>query len=126
MELAGKTFNYVSFVLKRFNCLVIFLVFVDSPLPSDRLISSVAPKHFRCEASTHFRYVGQTAVRCEVPAFGSHSVLLHALLPMPGTYDLASRLSVAAKPEGRADFTIQDWHVESVCIVGQLSPAKQN
>ncbi|XP_011314468.1 trafficking protein particle complex subunit 8 [Fopius arisanus] len=80
-------------------------------------LPSIKSQLYSPQASTFFRYACHTSIKCQVEAYGRQTIKLQAVISSPGTYDLASRLTLAAKISHFEEFVTQKWRTESVCIV---------
>ncbi|XP_014226501.1 trafficking protein particle complex subunit 8 [Trichogramma pretiosum] len=86
-------------------------------ISSQTTLPNIRTQLYSPQASTSFRYAGQTSVICDLGPHCQKKIQLKAILPSSGTYDMSSRLEISAKIGDEADYTLQKWHVESVCIV---------
>ncbi|XP_063990876.1 trafficking protein particle complex subunit 8 [Diachasmimorpha longicaudata] len=80
-------------------------------------LPSVKSQLYSPQASTFFRYACHTAIKLHIEAYGRQTIKLQAVISSPGTYDLASRLTLFAKNGHFEEFVAQKWRTESVCIV---------
>ena len=76
---------------------------------------------FSPQASVYYRYACHSAICSHVEPFMSSTVNLQAVLPAPGTYDLAARVEVSARIVNTREFILQKWKMESICIINDGS-----
>lgn len=69
------------------------------------------------QASTSFRYAGQTSFICQIEPCDKREIELRAVFPTTGTYDLSSRIELFAKIDSKNEYILQKWQMESVCII---------
>ncbi|XP_011502697.1 PREDICTED: trafficking protein particle complex subunit 8 [Ceratosolen solmsi marchali] len=87
---------------------------------SQTLLLNIKTKLYSPQASTSFRYVGQTSLTLRLEPYEQQTIKLQAIFPAYGTYDLSSRLEVSAKVQNNINYTLQKWNIESVCIINSL------
>ncbi|XP_053984906.1 trafficking protein particle complex subunit 8 [Hylaeus volcanicus] len=73
------------------------------------------------QASTFYRYACHSAICSQIEPLTSNTVKLQALLPAPGTYDLAARVEVFVRVVNTREFILQKWKMESICIINDDS-----
>ncbi|OXU20674.1 hypothetical protein TSAR_003364 [Trichomalopsis sarcophagae] len=91
---------------------------------SQNLLPNIKTQLYSPQASTSFRYAGQTSILCQLEPYGKCELQLQAVLPTSGTYDLSSRLEVSARLENKVEYTVQKWRMESVCIISNTLALK--
>ncbi|XP_031831201.1 trafficking protein particle complex subunit 8 homolog l(3)76BDm [Nomia melanderi] len=69
------------------------------------------------QASTFYRYACHSAISSHIGPLTSNTVKLQAVLPAPGTYDLAARVEVSVRVVNTREFILQKWKMESICII---------
>ncbi|XP_076281323.1 trafficking protein particle complex subunit 8 homolog l(3)76BDm [Lasioglossum baleicum] len=69
------------------------------------------------QASTFYRYACHSAIFSHIEPLTSNTVKLQAVLPAPGTYDLAARVEVSVRLVNTREFILQKWKMESICII---------
>ncbi|XP_029042782.1 trafficking protein particle complex subunit 8 [Osmia bicornis bicornis] len=69
------------------------------------------------QASTYYRYACHSSICSHIEPLASNIIKLQAVLPSPGTYDLAARVEVSVRVVNTKEFVLQKWKMESICIV---------
>lgn len=69
------------------------------------------------QASTYYRYACHSSICSHIEPLASNIIKLQAVLPSPGTYDLAARVEVSVRVVNTKEFILQKWKMESICIV---------
>ncbi|KAK6642613.1 hypothetical protein RUM43_004115 [Polyplax serrata] len=113
----------VSMKLMLRNC-VDFPVRVVVNSPGSKFSRPVVSKTqlYTPHSSSIFSWTCRSNSHLRLEAHEQASVLLTAVFSAPGTYDLGSRLSVAAAPDGDEDYVNQVCRVQSAIVILGISP----
>lgn len=84
---------------------------------SETHLPSIKSQLYSPQASTYYKYAGHSSIHSNVEAYASSTVKLHAVLPSPGTYDLAARIEVTVKAVNSKEYVVQKGKMESICII---------
>lgn len=100
-----------SFIYKVVYILIhVFFIFSETHLPS------IKSQLYSPQASTYYRYAGQSSIYSNMEPYASSIIKLQAILLAPGTYDLAARIEISAKVVNSKEYIIQEEKMESICI----------
>lgn len=88
---------------------------------SETHLPNIKSQLYSPQASPYYRYAGHSSIYSEVEAHASNSIKLHALLPAPGTYDLAARIEIFVKIVNNKEYIAQKGKMESICIANDDS-----
>ncbi|XP_076665916.1 trafficking protein particle complex subunit 8 homolog l(3)76BDm isoform X1 [Andrena cerasifolii] len=80
-------------------------------------LPNVKSQLYSPQASTFYRYACHSAICSHIQPLTSNTVKLQAVLPAPGTYDLAARVEVSVRTVNTREFILQKWRMESICII---------
>lgn len=86
-------------------------VFSESHLPN------IKSQLYSPQASAYYRYACHSAICSHIEPLKSSTIKLQAVLPAPGTYDLAARVEVSVRVVNTSEFILQKWKMESICII---------
>ncbi|XP_033300815.1 trafficking protein particle complex subunit 8 isoform X2 [Bombus bifarius] len=84
---------------------------------SESHLPNIKSQLYSPQASAYYRYACHSAICSHVEPLTSSTVNLQAVLPAPGTYDLAARVEVSARVVNTREFILQKWKMESICII---------
>lgn len=84
---------------------------------SGTYLPNIKSQLYSPQASTFYRYACHSAVCSHIEPLNSNTVKLQAVLPAPGTYDLAARVEVSVRVVNTREFILQKWKMESICII---------
>ncbi|XP_076762823.1 trafficking protein particle complex subunit 8 homolog l(3)76BDm [Xylocopa sonorina] len=84
---------------------------------SESYIPNIKTQLYSPQASAYYRYACHSAICSHIKPLTRSTVKLQAVLPAPGTYDLAARVEVSVRVVNTREFILQKWKMESICII---------
>ncbi|KOC70233.1 Trafficking protein particle complex subunit 8 [Habropoda laboriosa] len=84
---------------------------------SESHLPNIKSQLYSPQASAYYRYACHSAICSHIEPRTNSTVKLQAVLPAPGTYDLAARVEVSVRVVNTREFILQKWKMESICII---------